>query len=584
MAALLADVAHDDSTIFPLGDVRYTVGEMSTVRVALGQRNYTVGDIAGNERKIVDDIHRAREANADLVVFSELALVGYPPQDLVKRTAFVDTQREALDRIAAETTDITALVGFVARNPEAYGKEVRNAVAVCRDGNVVGRTVKRLLPTYDVFDEDRFFQPATRQPVHALPDGTELGVSVCEDAWNEPDVWERPEYDEDPIEDLVDAGTDLLVNCSASPFYGGKGAFRERLFGAHAKDHGKWLVFVNQVGANDELVFDGRSFVVAPDGTLACRLAAFEEDFAVYDVPLDVESPPTYDVADEPTTGPAEIRSALALGIRDYVHKTGFGKVVVGLSGGIDSSITAALAADALGPENVLGVGMPTRYTSDASEIDARELAENLGIDFLDLPIEDTFQAFERELTPILDETPGVTEENVQARIRATTLMAIANEQSRLLLATSNRSELAVGYTTLYGDMCGALAPIADCPKTFVYDLAKHLNEREETIPERVIEKPPSAELRADQTDEDDLPPYEILDSILAGYVDEGQTTDELVESGHDRETVERVLSMLHRAEYKRFQAAPVLKVSPKAFGVGWRYPLAANYEGVLSK
>ena len=551
-------------------------------RVALVQSNYTVGDIEDNERKIKDGIRRAREENADLVVFSELALVGYPPQDLVKRESFIETQLAALDRIAEEATDITAIVGFVARNADDYGKGVQNAVAICRDGTVVGRTEKRLLPTYDVFDEDRFFEPATSQPLHTLGDGTDLGVSICEDAWNEPDVWERPEYDEDPIEDLVTAGADLLVNSSASPFYGGKSAFREQLFGAHASDHGKWLVFVNQVGANDELIFDGRSFVVAPDGTIACRLAAFEEDFAVYDVPLDAESPTTVNIAPEPPIGAAEIRSALALGIRDYIHKTGFEDVIVGLSGGIDSSLTAALAVDALGPENVLGVAMPTRYTSDESEIDARELADNLDIDFLDIPIEDTFESFETELAPVLDEEPSVTEENVQARIRATTLMAIANEQSRLLLATSNRSELAIGYTTLYGDMCGSLAPIADCPKTFVYELANRMNESETTIPERVIEKPPSAELRADQTDEDDLPPYEVLDSILVGYVDEGLTADELVESGHDRETVRRVLSMLHRSEYKRFQAAPVLKVSPKAFGVGWRYPLAAKYESIL--
>ncbi|MFH5802317.1 NAD+ synthase [Haladaptatus sp. CMAA 1911] len=559
------------------------MGKNSTVRVALGQSNYTVGDIGGNKRKITDGIRRAREQNADLVVFSELALVGYPPQDLVKRDAFVDSQLDALDRIAAETEGITALVGFVARNREEYGKKVQNAVAVCRDGEIVGQTEKRLLPTYDVFDEDRFFEAAENQPVHSLPDETELGVSVCEDAWNEPDVWERPEYHKDPIEDLVDAGANLLVNCSASPFYAGKGEFRERLFGAHSRDHGKWLVFVNQIGANDELIFDGRSFVVAPDGTVACCLAAFEEDFAVYDVPMDSESPATVNVADEPPIGPAEVRSALALGIRDYVHKTRFEAVIVGLSGGIDSSLTAALAVDALGPESVLGVSMPTRYTSEASESDARELADNLDIDLIDIPIEEPFEAFERGLTPILDEAPSITEENVQARIRATILMAIANEQGHLLLATSNRSELAVGYTTLYGDMCGALAPIADCPKTFVYDLARYLNEGGETIPERVIEKPPTAELRADQIDEDDLPPYEKLDSILAGYVDEGLSADEIVNLGHDRGTVERVLSMLHRAEYKRFQAAPVLKVSPKAFGVGWRYPLAARYGDVLS-
>ncbi|WP_435159739.1 NAD+ synthase [Haladaptatus sp. DFWS20] len=556
---------------------------MSSLRVALAQLNYTVGDVAGNAETIESAIQRAREANADLVVFSELALVGYPPQDLVKRDSFVDAQLGALDRIAKKTRNITTLIGFVAHNPDEYGKAVQNAVAVCRDGEIVGQTEKRLLPTYDVFDEDRYFEAVERQPVHALPgaDAIGLGVSICEDAWNEPDIWERPQYDADPIEDLVTMGADMLVNCSASPFYGDKGVFRERLFGAHATDHGKWLVFVNQVGANDELVFDGRSFVVAPDGTIACRLAAFEEDFAVYDVPIDATSADERDIADEPT-GSAEIRDALALGIRDYGHKSGFENVLVGLSGGIDSAVTAALAVDALGPRHVLGVAMATRYTSDESKADARTLAANLDIDFLDVPIEDTFESFETELVSILDATPGVTEENVQARIRGTTLMAIANEQNRLLLATGNRSELAVGYCTLYGDMCGALAPLADCPKTFVYELAEHMNERGDIIPRRVIKKPPSAELRADQTDEDDLPPYEILDSILAGYVDEGKTAAELVESGYDRETVRRVLSMLHRSEYKRFQAAPVLKVSPKAFGVGWRYPLAAKYGTVL--
>ncbi|WP_458187817.1 NAD+ synthase [Haladaptatus sp. NG-WS-4] len=571
---------------------------MTTLRVALAQQNYTVGDVTGNAEKIEAAIRRARREDADLVVFSELALVGYPPRDLVKREAFVDAQLAALDRITAQTEDITALVGFVARNPTEYGKSVQNAVAVCRDGEIVGQTVKRLLPTYDVFDEGRYFEAADQQPVHALSDfatadsttaTVDLGVNVCEDAWNEPDVWERPEYADDPIEDLVEAGADLLVNSSASPFYGGKGAFRERLFGSHATDHGRWLVFVNQVGANDELVFDGRSFVVAPDGTLACRLTAFAEDFAVCEIPLDTDSPgealaddSAGAIADESPEGPAEIREALVLGIRDYVDKSDFNRVVVGLSGGIDSSVTAALAADAVGPENVLGVAMATRYTSDASEEDARELADRLDIDFLDIPIENTFESFEAELAPILDATAGVTEENVQARIRATTLMSVANEQGRLLLATSNRSELAVGYTTLYGDMAGALAPLADCPKTTVYNLATHLNKNEEVIPRRVIERPPSAELRAGQTDEDDLPPYEVLDSILAGYVDEGLTAEELVASGHDRETVRRVLSMLHQSEYKRFQAAPVLKVSPKAFGVGWRYPLAAGYESVL--
>ncbi|WP_266081754.1 NAD+ synthase [Haladaptatus caseinilyticus] len=560
---------------------------MTVLRIAIAQQNYTVGDVAGNTKKIVSAVQRAREQNAGLIVFSELALVGYPPQDLIKRESFVNDQRNALDQIAEEATDITALVGFVAGNPHEYGKPVRNSVAVCRDGNIVSQIGKRLLPTYDVFDEDRYFDSVDRQPVISFPGPgatLNLGVSICEDAWNEPDIWERPAYDVDPIDDLVRGGADLLINCSASPFYGGKGQFRDKLFSAHATDHKKWLIFVNQVGANDELIFDGRSFIISPDGTIVCRLAAFKEDFTVYDLPLTKNSSNESTISDDPKKGPNEIRKALELGIRDYLHKSGFKQVLVGLSGGIDSSVTASLAVEALGADNVLGVAMATRYTSNESKVDARTLASNLDIDFIDAPIENIFESFESALNPIFDATSEVAEENIQARVRGTTLMAIANEQNRLLLATSNRSELAVGYCTLYGDMCGALAPLADCPKTLVYELAEIINERGTVIPQRVIDKPPSAELRADQTDEDDLPPYKILDSILAGYIDAGKTADELVESGHNRETVRRVLSMLHRSEYKRFQAPPVLKVSPKAFGIGWRYPLAAENENLLPK
>jgi NAD+ synthetase len=565
---------------------------MTTLRVALAQSNYTVGDVDGNAAKIESAIDRARAADADLVVCSELSLTGYPPGDLLEREAFVADQRAALDRVAARTDDdLAAVVGFAAQSPGETGKAVRNAVAVCHGGDVVGTTAKRLLPTYDVFDEDRYFEAVDDQPVHALDaDGgrVDLGVSICEDAWNEPDVWDRPLYEADPIEDLVAAGADLLVNCSASPFAVGKAAFRERLFADHATDHGSWLVFVTQVGGNDELVFDGRSFVVAPDGNLACRLAAFEEDFAVCEIPLHAtaataaETDRNVALAPEPDDDAGETWAAIALGLRDYVRKSDFEDVVVGLSGGVDSAVTAAVAVDALGPEHVLTLGMPTRYTSDESEVDARAVAANLGVEYRDVPIEGAFEAFESQLAPMLDEEVGVTEENVQARVRGTTLMAVANEESRLVLATGNRSELAVGYTTLYGDMVGALAPLADVPKTAVYDLAAYANRGTTTIPDRVIEKPPSAELRPDQTDEDDLPPYATLDAILAGYVDEGKTADELVATGHDSETVREVLELLHRSEYKRWQAAPVLKVSPKAFGVGWRYPLAADYESVL--
>lgn len=558
----------------------------ATLRVALAQLNYTVGDVAGNLAAIETAVDRARAADADLLVCSELSLPGYPPNDLVTRPAFVDAQLDALDRVAALTDDdLGVLVGYVDRNPAEVGRPYRNAAALCHRGAVVGRTHKCLLPTYDVFDEDRYFE--ANQSPHVLEfDGVGLGVHVCEDAWNEPDVWERPLYDRDPVEELVAAGADVLVNLSASPFYAGKAAFRRRLFAEHAAQHDRWFVFCNQVGGNDELVFDGRSLVVGPDGDLACRLADFEAAFEVCDVPLDggsFEREPTLaPVADEPV---AQTVAGVELGLRDYVHKSGFEDVVVGLSGGTDSAVTAVLAARALGPAHVLAVGLSTRYTSEASVADARQTAEALGIDYLELPVDDTYGAFLDQLDPVVDtDEVTVTLENVQARIRGVTLMALANEYDRLVLVTSNRSELAVGYCTLYGDMCGALAPLADCPKTLVYELAAHLNETADgrVIPDRVIDRPPSAELRPDQTDQDTLPPYETLDAILAAYVDDGLTAAEIIEAGHDPETVRLVLEMVHRAEYKRFQAAPVVKVSEKSFGVGWRYPLAADYGTVV--
>ncbi|MFC7044714.1 NAD+ synthase [Halobacteriaceae archaeon GCM10025711] len=554
-----------------------------TLRVALAQQNYTVGDLDGNVARIRSAVAEARDRDADLLVCSELALSGYPPNDLLTREAFVDAQFDALDRVAAMTDDdLGVVVGFVDRNPEDEGKTLRNAVALCHGGDVVGHANKRLLPTYDVFDEARYFEPGTASPAHAFA-GVDLGLSVCEDAWNQRDFWERPLYDADPVADLAGAGADLLVNVSASPFSLDKGAFRERLFGSHAASHGSWLVFVNQVGGNDELVFDGHSLVVAPDGEVVCRLPAFEEAVAVCEVPLDGDRPD----GDPPlaTTGgshPEQARAALTLGLRDYVQKTGFERAIVGLSGGVDSSVTAALAAEALGPANVLGVAMPTRYTSDASETDARLLAENLGIEFPRLSIDDTFQAFLDHLAPVFRGREwDVTEENLQARIRGTTLMALSNKLGGLVLATGNKSELATGYCTLYGDMVGALAVLADCPKQLVYGVARAVNADREVIPGRVLERPPSAELRPDQTDQDTLPPYDVLDPILTGYVEEGRSADDLVAAGHDPATVERVLRMVHGSEYKRWQAAPVLKVTEKAFGIGWRFPLAASYDAL---
>lgn len=587
---------------------------MNPLCVALAQLNYTVGDVDGNSEKIAAAVGRAKSADADLLVCSELALLGYPPRDLVEREDFVAAQLDALDRVASLTDDdFGLLVGFAEPNPKATGRPLYNAAAFCTEGEVQGTTHKRLLPTYDVFDEDRYFERSEAVVTQDLS-GTTLGVHICEDAWNEPDVWERPRYEQDPIEDLADAGADLLINLSASPFYAGKRAFRERLIASHATDHGLPLVFVNQVGANDELVFDGRSFVVDSDGDICCRLAAFEEDFGVCEIRTSETSEnleaercnrgadehPNASEPRERAAGPSErggtprerpetidsafdateqTRLAIRLGIRDYVRKSGFEGVVLGLSGGVDSSVAAALAAEALGPENVLGVAMETRYTSDASEEDAATLAANLGIEFRDIPIEQTFQEFLGQF----DSLGNVAEENLQARIRGTTLMALANDTGRLVLATGNKSELATGYCTLYGDMVGALAPLADCRKRMVYALARRVNEEKDLIPERVLTRPPSAELTLDQTDQDTLPPYETLDEILRLYVAEGATSGEIVEAGHDPATVREVLSMLHRSEYKRWQAAPVLKVTKKAFGVGWRYPLAARYETVIN-
>jgi NAD+ synthetase len=580
-----------------------------TLRVALAQVDYRVGDVERNLAAVEASVERAKAADADLLVCSELALSGYPPRDLLTRDAFVDAQLAAVDRAAALTDeDLSLVVGHAAYNPADRGNRLVNVASVCHAGDVVGRAVKRLLPTYDVFDEDRYFAAgATTGPVDL--DGVSIGLSVCEDAWSRPDVWDRPLYHTDPVADLAAAGADVLVNVSASPFALGKPDFRRKLMGDHARDHGLAMVFANQVGATDDLVFDGRSLVVGPDGRVVAEAAAFEEDFLICDVPVPVAVPVAGNSNDDGDgTGPrvyehdragstrpeswaGDAVAAVELGIRDYVEKTGFSGVVLGLSGGIDSSLTATLAARALGSENVLGVAMPTRYSSSASAEDARELAERLDIDFRVVQIDDAFETVLDGLAPAFEdyEHTDLAEENVQARLRGVVLMALSNASGRLVLAPGNKSELAVGYTTLYGDMVGAVAPIADCYKTLVYEMAETLNRRAEAagetppIPDRVIKKPPSAELRPDQTDRDDLPPYAVLDEVLSGYVDEGMSATELVEAGHDPDLVAETVERLHRNEYKRRQAAPPIQVTEKAFGTGWRYPLAAGYDALSS-
>ena len=568
----------------------------NTLRVGLAQVGCTVGDTAGNVERIEEHLASFAAAGVDVVVFPELATAGYPPRDLLTRETFVDRQVEALEAVASLTSgDAPAVVlGAIERNPAPRGKPLYNVAALCADGEVVGRSRKRLLPTYDVFDEDRYFARGSSAVVHDL-DGVTLGLTVCEDAWNEPDAWERPLYDEDPIEDVAAAGADLLVNVSASPFTVGKGSFRRELMAGHAREHGLPLVFVNQVGATDGLVFDGRSLAVDADGEPVARLREFAEDAAVVAVPVDDATAETeYEhTGPGPALAPvaesdaAAAVEAVELGVWDYLRKTGFEEVVVGLSGGIDSSVTAALAARALGPESVLGVAMPAGHTSEESTEDARRLAENLGIDFRVLPMESVREAVEGTLAPVLDDEPGVTEENLQARVRGTLLMGIANEQERLVLAPGNKSELAVGYNTLYGDMVGALAPIGDCYKGLVYEIAEYLNREADgtVIPPQVIEKPPSAELRPGQVDTDDLPPYAELDRVLRAYLDEGTTAETLVEDGESPEPalVREAVARLHRSEYKRRQAPPVLKLTEKALGTGWRYPLAARYAALSS-
>ena len=553
------------------------------LRIAMAQINYRVGDVDQNALKIVESIRRARGEGADLVVFSELSLLGYPPRDLVDRRGLLKRQRRALKTIARATDDeVAALVGFVDDHDGPQGHRLVNAAAFCAHEKVVHRVAKTLLPTYDVFDEGRYFYDLSTEGVVTWKN-VRLGISICEDAWAQVHSREMPRYDDDPIEALVEAGAEVLVNIAASPFSLGKQAFRRGLLAEHCRRHGRPMVFLNQVGGNDELIFDGCSLALDAQGVTQVRLAGFKEDFQILDIEPDGAITAT---SERPLRQAAEseaeqARDAVVLGIRDYVRKSNFQGVLLGLSGGIDSSVSAALAVEALGAENVHGVAMPSRFSSSHSREDARQLGENLGIEFDEIAIETPYQAMLQTLQPHFDDRPfDVTEENIQARIRGVYLMALSNKFGKLVLACGNKSELAVGYTTLYGDMCGALAVIGDLPKMLVYAVAQLYNDEagRALIPERVLNKAPSAELRADQKDQDSLPAYEVLDQILERYVVEHQTPSEIVEAGFDAATVEDAVAMIHRSEFKRWQAPPILKVTTKAFGVGWRYPLAAKY------
>jgi NAD+ synthetase len=549
------------------------------MRLALAQLDFTVGAFEANLCKMREAVGRAEQAGADLVVFSELAATGYPPRDLLNHPRFIDLNLEVLDRVARLSTGgLGILLGFVDRNPSSAGKRLFNAAALCWSGRVVGRQYKSLLPTYDVFDEDRYFEPAHRVAPLALRD-RQLGVTICEDVWNDPDFWPERLYHRDPVCDVVEQGADVLVNISASPFELRKAALRRAMIRQEGVKHRRHFFYLNQVGGNDELVFDGHSIGIDPDGGEILRARDFEEDFLIYDVPFGGGAPSAPVLRDVSQSDVEATYRALVLGLRDYARKCRFGAVVLGLSGGIDSAVTGGLAAAALGPGQVLGVAMPSRYSSPQSTEDAAALARNLGIDFQVIPIDGLFQASLDALAPsFAGLPPDLAEENIQARLRGLVLMALSNKFNRLLLSTGNKSELAVGFCTLYGDMSGGLAILSDVPKTFVYRLSDYINRERVVIPVSTITRPPTAELRADQLDADSLPPYDLLDAIVEAYVERHLDVDAISALGYDRAIVADVVRRINASEYKRRQAAPGIKVSSKAFGLGRRYPIAADY------
>ncbi len=544
------------------------------VKIALAQINTTVGDFAGNVERILHYARCAQERGADLVVFPELALCGYPPRDLMEKPEFVNRCESELERLAGLLPDVPALVGYVRSSRAKQGKPAVDAAALLHRGSVVLDYVKILLPFYDVFDESRYFEPGNAQAVYELA-GYRLGVTICEDAWNDKHFWKKPLYARDPVEETVRGGANLLLNIASSPYNTDKIQLRHDMLKAIATAWRVPVVYVNHVGGNDQLVFDGSSMAFNERGELAARAKSFEEDLVVFDTTgLSREIHPG------PESEVEEVYRALLLGTRDYVTKCGFKKVIVGLSGGIDSSLVATIAADALGSENMTGVGMPGPYSSPGSIREAQALARNLGIDFRVIPISPIFETYLTTLDPVFGSAPrDVTEENIQARIRGTVLMGLSNKFAALVLSTGNKSELAVGYCTLYGDMAGGLAVIADVPKTMVYKLARYVNRAGERIPQACLEKAPSAELRPDQTDQDTLPPYDILDTILKAYIEENLSAREITERYRlDPSLVRETICRVNRAEYKRQQAPPTLKVTAKAFGIGRRYPIAQKF------
>jgi NAD+ synthase (glutamine-hydrolysing) len=548
------------------------------VKIALAQINPTVGDFEGNTRKIIEFAREAAAAHADLAIFSELAVCGYPPADLLEKPSFVNRAGEAIAEIAATATgdsQLAIICGSVTPAAPGSGKRVANSAALLRNGVVDFVQSKRLLPFYDVFDEQRYFAPADLQKLYKFRDQS-LALTICEDAWNDKGFWPNRLYTVDPIEDLMRAGGSLILNISASPYWRGKRELRHRMLAAIATRHRAPVVMVNEVGGNDSLVFDGTSLALGPDGSVIAQARSFEEDLVYFDSEALTGDRPMADPDED-----AGVYQALVLGTRDYVRKCGFSKVLVALSGGIDSALVAAIAVDALGKENVTTIGMPSQYSSAGSVDDARTLAQNLDICYKTIPIHGLFAEYMTSLEALFaGRRPDITEENIQSRIRGNLLMALSNKFNALVLTTGNKSEMAVGYCTLYGDMVGALAVIGDVVKTEVYQLCRYLNRNGPVIPAAILEKAPSAELRPGQRDTDSLPPYEVLDPILQAYVERYETPEQIASDYHlDLATVRHVVKLVERSEYKRYQAAPVLKITAKSFGMGRRFPIAVKVQ-----
>jgi len=544
------------------------------MKIALAQFNPTVGDFEGNAARIVSLATQAKQRGADLAVFSELCVCGYLPLDLLERPAFIERNHETLKCIAMQMP-LPAIVGYAGRvERDRAGKSIANKAAMIDEGRVVFEQSKMLLPTYDVFDESRYFQPGERQYVYGL-DREQLGITVCEDVWNDKTFWANPLYARDPVTELVAQGSSVLLNISASPYTLEKRTLRLQMLRSLARHHRRPIVYVNQVGGDDSLIFDGASIAITPDGRIAAQAKAFEEDVVLFDT-VTGEG----DIHAQPDDEIAYAYQALVTGTRDYVRKCRFSKTIVALSGGIDSAVVASIAVAALGPDNVLGVSMPGPYSSEGSRTDAKALADNLGIEFLTIPIGEVFQSYRKVLEPAFGgRKPDTTEENIQARIRGNYLMALSNKFGSMVLSTGNKSESAVGYCTLYGDMAGGLAVISDVPKMMVYELAEYINRERELIPHSTITKPPSAELRPDQKDTDSLPPYEVLDRILKAYIEEVKAPEQIAaELGSDLKLVREIAALVDRNEYKRKQAAPGLKITSRAFGFGRPFPIAQRF------